>query len=42
MGEGDILSLVQQVSSVFECLLGVFFEVCYHAWCTVMNVGGEH
>jgi hypothetical protein len=40
-GKGDISSLVMQVSGIFECLLGVFFDVSYHARCTVMNIGGS-
>jgi hypothetical protein len=42
MGEGDISSVVQQVSGIFECILGIFFDVCYHASCAITNIGGEH
>jgi hypothetical protein len=39
-GEGDVSSLIEQVLSVFECLLGVFLNVCRDACGAVADVRG--
>jgi hypothetical protein len=41
-GESDVSSLIQQILGVLECLLRVFFDVCYHAQRAIADIGREH
>jgi hypothetical protein len=40
--EGDILSFIQQVEGIFQCLLSIFYDVSYHTRCAVTHICGKY